>query len=143
MLKMRILMILTVAAAFAGGFWLGQERTSRAAAKDRVFELRTYTTTEGNLQALHARFRDHTTKLFQKHGMQNIGYWAPTDAPLSENTLIYLLAYPDREAAKKAWADFRNDPDWKKAAQESEVKGKLVAKVDSVYLEPTDYSPMK
>jgi hypothetical protein len=75
--------------------------------------------------------------------MQNIGYWAPTDAPLSQNTLVYLLAYPDREAAKKAWADFRSDPDWKKAAQESEVKGKLVSKVDSVYLEPTDYSPMK
>jgi NIPSNAP len=143
MLKMRILMVLTVGAVFAAGFWLGKERTSRAAAKDRVFELRTYTASEGNLQALHARFRNHTTKLFQKHGMQNIGYWAPTDAPLSQNTLIYLLAYPDREAAKKAWTDFRNDPDWKKVQQESEVKGKLVTKVDSVYLEPTDYSAMK
>jgi hypothetical protein len=143
MLKMRIMMALTIAAVFAAGFWLGKEQTSKAAAKDRVFELRTYTASEGNLQALHARFRNHTTKLFQKHGMQNIGYWAPADAPLSQNTLIYLLAYPDREAAKKAWADFRSDPDWKKAAQESEVKGKLVSKVDSVYLEPTDYSPMK
>ena len=140
---MRILMVLTVIAVFAAGFWLGKEQTSQAAAKDRVFELRTYTATEGNLAALNARFRNHTTKLFQKHGIKNIGYWTPIDAPLSQNTLIYLLAYPDREAAKKSWSDFGNDPDWKKAKEESEAKGKLVSKADSVYLVPTDYSPLK
>ena len=143
MLKMRILMVLIVMAVFAAGFWLGKEQTSRAAAKNRVFELRTYTASEGNLQALNARFRNHTTQLFEKHGIKNIGYWTPVDAPLSQNTLIYLLAYPDREAAKKSWNDFRNDPDWVKAKQQSEVKGTLVSKVDSVYLEPTDYSNIK
>ena len=123
---MRILVVLTVIAVFAAGFWVGKEQTSRAASKDRVFELRTYTASEGNLAALNSRFRNHTTKLFQKHGIKNIGYWTPVDAPLSQNTLVYLLAYPDREAAKKSWSDFGNDPEWKKAKEQSEVKGKLV-----------------
>ena len=82
-------------------------------------------------------------KLFQKHGMQNIGYWSPLDAPLAQNTLIYLIAHKDREAAKKSWDAFRNDPDWKKVQGESEAGGKLVSKVEPVYMEATDYSPMK
>jgi hypothetical protein len=117
-------------AVFAAGFWLGKEQTSQAAAKDRVFELRTYTATEGNLAALNARFRNHTTKLFQKHGIKNIGYWTPIDAPLSQNTLIYLLAYPDREAAKKSGAISATIPTGK-GKEESEAKGKLVIEADS------------
>lgn len=128
---------------FAAGVWTGKSANASAAGKGRVFEIRTYTANEGKLEALHARFRNHTTKLFEKHGMTNIGYWKPLDAPLSQNTLIYVLAYPDRETAKKSWEAFRADPAWKKVIQESEVKGKLTARVDSVYLEPTDYSPMK
>ena len=105
--------------------------------------MRTYTANDGKLEALQARFRNHTTKLFKKHGMTNVGYWTPVDEPLSRNTLIYILAHSNREAAKKSWDGFRSDPDWKKAAQESEVNGKLVAKVESVFLEPTDYSAIK
>jgi NIPSNAP len=128
---------------FVAGVWMGKATSADAAAKGRVFEIRTYTANEGKLDALHARFRNHTTKLFEKHGMTNIGYWKPLDEPQSKNTLIYVLAYPSREAAKKAWDGFRNDPDWVKAKQESEVNGVLTAKVDSVYMEATDYSKMK
>jgi NIPSNAP protein len=127
---------------FVAGVWVGKTTTVNAAA-NRVFEIRTYTANEGKLEALHARFRNHTTKIFEKHGMTNIGYWKPLDEPLSKNTLIYVLAYPNREAAKKAWEGFRTDPDWVKVKQESETNGVLTAKVDSVYVEPTDYSAMK
>src|SRR5690349_6226970 len=93
---------------------------STAMAEDRVFEIRTYTTLEGKLPALIARFRDHTIKLFEKHGMTNIGYWVPQDAPRSQNTLIYILAHSSRDAAKKSWDAFRADPDWQKAQKASE-----------------------
>lgn len=109
----------------------------------RVFELRTYTANDGKLDALQARFRNHTVKLFEKHGIKNVGYWTPRDAPLSQNTLIYVVAHESPEAAKASWAAFRADPDWVKARTASEVDGKLAAKVESIYLQPTDYSPMK
>ena len=125
---------------FAAGTAFSMRVTAQSA---RVFELRTYTAPEGKLSDLHARFRDHTMRIFQKHGMTNVGYWKPMDAPLSENTLIYLLAHPSREAAKTSWGAFVGDPEWKKVATESQVNGKIVAKVESVFLEPTDYSPMK
>jgi hypothetical protein len=114
-----------------------------AQAGARVFELRTYTAPEGKLGDLHKRFRDHTMRIFQKHGMTNIGYWGPQDSPLKENTLIYILAHPSREAAKKAWADFAADPEWKKVSAESQVNGRIVAKVESVFMDATDYSPIK
>ena len=109
----------------------------------RYFEMRTYHAPEGKLDALHARFRDHTTKLFEKHGMVNIGYWTPAESPLSKNTLIYIVAHKSRDAAKKSWDAFRADPEWIKARDASEVGGKIVAKVESVFLDPTDYSPVK
>jgi NIPSNAP protein len=114
-----------------------------AQAAKRVFEIRSYTAAEGKLPALNARFRDHTLKLFEKHGMTNIGYWTPQDAPLSQNTLIYVLAHQSREAAKKSWADFGADPDWQKAKGASEADGRLTTKVESVFVDPTDYSPLK
>ena len=101
----------------------------------RVFELRTYTAPEGKLAELHARFRNHTMRIFKKHGIENVIYFAPEDAPLSQNTLIYLIAHPSREAAKQNWAAFGKDPEWQKVAQESQVNGKIVAKVESVFLE--------
>jgi hypothetical protein len=128
---------------FVTGIWVGKTTTVDAAAKGRVFEIRTYTANEGKLDALHTRFRNHTTKIFEKYGMTNVGYWKPLDEPLSKNTLIYVLAHPNREAAKKAWEGFRNDPEWVKVKQESEVNGVLTAKVDSIYLEATDYSKIK
>jgi len=116
---------------------------SPSVAKDsRCFELRTYYAAPGKIEALHARFRDHTNKLFVKHGMELVGYWVPTDKEQGDK-LIYILAHKSRDAAKKSWADFQNDPDWKKARAESEANGKLVEKVESVFLAATDYSPMK
>lgn len=105
----------------------------------RVFEMRTYWSPEGKLDALNTRFRDHTTKLFEKHGMTNVGYWVPLENP--ENKLIYFLAYPSREAREKSWKAFLADPEWQKAQRESEVDGKLVDKVESRFLQATDYSP--
>jgi hypothetical protein len=107
---------------------------------NRVFELRTYTAGEGKLDLLHARFRNHTLKYFQKHGLTSVLYGKPLDAPLSENTMLYILSYPSREAAKKSWDSFRGDQGWMTAAKESGV-GQV--KIESVYFEPTDYSPMK
>lgn len=143
MVQKNLLLVVLIVAVFILGFWLGKTRESRAEGKNRVFELRTYTANEGKLETLQARFRNHTTELFKKHGMTNIGYWSPKDAPLSQNTLVYILAYPSREAANKSWEEFKNDADWKKVKQESEVNGELVKKVDSIYMDPTDYSPMK
>jgi hypothetical protein len=112
--------------------------------KGRVFEMRTYTTLEGRLPALNQRFRDHTRELFKKHGMENIGYWTPVNEKDGKsNKLVYLLAYPSMEAREKSWKAFQADPDWKKAQAESEKDGKIVAKVESVYLNPTDYSAIK
>ncbi len=127
----------------AFGFWLGKTQAAEASMKGRVFELRTYTTNDGKLPDLQTRFRDHTTKLFKQHRMTNIGYWVPQDEPKSQNTLVYIIAHDSREAAKKSWAEFRDDPEWKKVAAASEVNGKIVSKVESVFLDPTDYSPLK
>lgn len=109
------------------------------AGDSRLFELRTYYANEGKLDALHARFRDHTVKLFEKHGMENIGYWVPGEN--KNNSLTYVLAYPSRKARDKAWKGFLNDPDWKAAYKASTAKGKLVKKIDRVFMKATDYSP--
>ncbi|HRJ19777.1 MAG TPA: NIPSNAP family protein [Bryobacteraceae bacterium] len=114
-----------------------------AAQSNRVFELRTYYTLPGRLPNLLARFRDHTVKLFEKHGMTNVGYWVPADAPGSENTLIYVLAHASRDAAKRSWDAFRTDPAWLKARAESEKDGKIVDKVEAVYLNPVDFSALR
>jgi hypothetical protein len=109
----------------------------------RVFELRTYTAAPGKLEDLHRRFRDHTLKLFERHGMVNIGYWSPQDAPASSNTIVYVLSHASRAAAQQSWADFGADPEWRKVKSASEANGSLVTKVESVFLDPTDYSPMR
>ena len=107
-----------------------------------VYELRIYHPAPGKLAALNARFREHTLKLFEKHGMRNVAYWnaQPTpDAP--EGRVIYVLAYPSREARDAAWKAFAADPAWRAVVASSEANGKLVAKVDSVFMTMTDYSP--
>ncbi len=114
-----------------------------AFAQNRVFELRTYTCYEGKLEALKARFRDHTIEIFKRHGMESIGYWVPQDPEKSRNTLIYILAHPSREAATKNWNEFRADPKWKKVAAESEANGRIVQKTESVFMDPTDFSKLK
>jgi len=139
-----ILVALGLAGAFAAGFAMRGVVPGEPVAyaqSNRVFELRTYTVGDGKLDALHKRFRDETLpKFFKTHGMTSIWYGKPMDAPLSQNTMAYLLAFPSRDAAKKSWDAFRADPEWTKVAAASGV-GQV--KVDSVYFEPTDYSPLK
>ena len=106
----------------------------------RIYELRTYTAHEGKLDNVVARFRDHTTRLFEKHGMVNIGYWIPREQP---NTLIYIISHANRDAANKSWDAFRKDPDWITARTASEVNGPIVAKVVSVFMDPTNFSGLK
>ena len=132
-----------VTLVFVCGFALGGVFQGRVGAqsKGRVYELRTYTTPDGKLADLHARFRNHTVKLFEKHGMTNVGYFAPQDVPLAKNTLIYVLSHKDRETAKQSWDEFRKDPDWVKARTASEVNGPLTTHVASVVMRRTDYSP--
>lgn len=115
-----------------------------AARGTKVFEMRTYYTHPGRLDALNKRFREHTCKLFQKHGMELVGFWTPqADQKGHEDTLVYLLAFPSREAADKAWKDFGADPEWKAAREASEKDGPIVKKVDRLFLDPTDYSAIK
>lgn len=105
-----------------------------------VYEMRIYYSPEGKLDDLHTRFRDHTMTLFEKHGMTNVAYFVP-EGENPENKLVYFLAYSNREAREKSWKGFLADPDWQKAAKESEKNGTLVSKIVSVFLTPTDYSP--
>ena len=142
----KISVALLLAFTFAAGVLLRDvvaPSVTLQAQSDRVFELRTYTTPPGKLEALKSRFRDHTLKLFEKHGMTNIGYWVPQEGPLAENTLIYLVAHSSRDAATKSWAAFRTDPDWVKAKTASEKDGPLTTKVESVFLSPVDFSKLK
>ena len=106
-----------------------------------VYELRVYHANEGKLDDLLRRFRDHTMKLFEKHGIKNIAYWVPTDDPLKGRTLIYIIAHPSREAAAANWKAFQDDPEWQSVRNKSEENGKLVEKVDSTYMTLTDFSP--
>ena len=140
---------LTLVALLAGTFGAGVvagstvRSASASMATARVFELRSYTTPAGQLPALHRRFRDHTMELFARHGMTNVGYWTPQDSARHENTLVYMLAYPSRQAARDSWAAFSADPEWQRVRAESEANGKIVEKVESVFLDATDFSPMK
>jgi hypothetical protein len=120
------------------------ERSARGDKKveNRFFELRTYYAEPGKMADLHARFRNHTCKLFEKHGMTIVGFWSPDKADDAEKRLIYILAYPSKEAREKSWKAFGADPEWQKVKAESEKNGKLVEKVDSVQMNPTDYSAM-
>lgn len=108
-----------------------------------VYEMRVYYAPEGKLNDLHARFRNHTLKLFEKHGMKNIGYFVP-EGENKENKLVYWLEYPSREAREKSWKEFFADPDWQKAWKDSEKNGSLVIgnRIESVFMTRTDYSPV-
>jgi len=129
--------------AFLGGLAVSQQAVGGAQEMNRVFELRTYTVNEGKLQALLDRFGGGETDLFEKHGMRGIGYWVPTDSPLAENTLVYMLAHESRDAARASWQAFLADPDWATMRDASQVDGRLVSNVESMFLHPTDFSPAK
>jgi len=126
-------LVLSFLSAFALTSGLAAEKESR------FFEMRIYYAAPGKLDDLQARFRNHTVKLFEKHEMTNIGYWTPVTN--TESKLIYLLAYPSREAREKSWKEFMADPEWQQVAKETEKNGRLVAKAESIYLQATDFSP--
>ena len=136
-------MVLSVALlAFFGGLAVSHAVTE-AQGMNRVFELRTYTASEGKLQALLDRFGGGETDLFEKHGMRGIGYWVPAESPLAETTLVYMLAHESREAARASWRAFGADPAWATMRDASEVDGRLTANVESIFLNPTDFSPVR
>ena len=138
-------MAAAAALVFIAGYWAGQVQTVRAQSK-RVFELRTYHALEGKLDALNTRFRDHTVKLFAKHGIPQFGYWVPVKGQKgAEDTLIYILAHKSKVAADESFKAFRADPDWTSAKAASEKDGALTASsgVKSVFMTPTDYSQSK
>jgi hypothetical protein len=108
---------------------------------DTVYELRIYHVAPGKLEELLARFRDHTMKIFERHGMKNVAYWTPVDDPQKGNTLIYILQHSSRTAADANWNSFREDQEWKSVKAKSEENGTLVEKVDSTYMRLTDFSP--
>lgn len=130
-MKARSLLAALMFTAFASVFAADQDT--------RVFEMRTYYAAPGKLDELHARFRDHTVALFEKHGIASIGYWVPIEN--TDNKLIYVLAYPSREARETSWKEFQADPDWQTARKASEANGKLVAKVEQLFMNATDFSP--
>ena len=133
-------------AVFILGFLLGQNfdfTTNAHAQSNKVFELRTYTTAEGKLPNLLARFRDHTMTFFERHGMTNVGYWVPQDSPDSENTLIYLLEHSSRQAAQENWTNFLADAEVLRVMAESEAAGSIISNIESVFVEPTSFSPIR
>ncbi len=109
----------------------------------KVFELRTYTAVEGKLPNVLALFRDAALRIFEKHGIAHVGYWVPQDSPGSGNTLIYIVSHDSREVAQKNWRAFRDDPEWQRVKEESQADGRIVANVESVFIEATDFSPMQ
>jgi hypothetical protein len=136
-----LLQSLPTLAMVPAAVWAGTQIAAAAGSATTVYELRVYHANEGKLDDLLKRFREHTTRLFEKHGMKNVAYWTPLDDPLKGKTLIYILAHPSREAATSNWKAFVDDPEWQKVRDESEVNGKLVDKVDSTFMALTDFSP--
>ena len=138
---MKNLIACSFIALVAGGLSvIAAEKPGALPAKEsRCFELRTYYAAPGKLDELNARFRDHTMKLFARHGITSVGYWLPVENP--GNKLIYLLAFPNREAATNSWRNFMSDPEWKEVVKRTQANGKLTSKVESIYLAATDFSP--
>jgi hypothetical protein len=135
--------VMLIALGLLLGASLSWVRAADAPSPARVFEIRTYHTLPGRLDALHKRFREHTMRIFEKHGMTNVAYWTFEDNPAKDNTLIYVISHASRELAAKDWAEFNADPEWQKVSADSQIDGKIVAKVDSVFVDATDYSPLK
>ncbi|WP_206294278.1 NIPSNAP family protein [Humisphaera borealis] len=133
---------LAVAAIVTFAMVTARPAVAADAPKGKYYELRIYTAAPGKLDALNARFRDHTINLFKKHGIENIGYWVAVDEK-NVGKLFYVVAYPDKEARDKSWAAFGKDPEWIAAKTASEKDGKLVEKVEQVFMTSTDYSPIK
>ena len=141
---MKIAVLLCLLLVLSTGTLVAEPAPSAPAGSGRVFELRTYTASPGKLDALNARFRDHTIALFKKHGMEVVGFWEPLDKEIGAGEkLVYILAHQSRAAAEASWKSFRNDPEWVKVKADSEKGGALTTTIESVFLAGTDYSPLK
>ena len=143
MKRRTLLQVFPVAALLPTSLWAGSQRDNDRPVhgSTKVYELRIYQAAPGKLAELLARFREHTTKLFDRHGMKNVAYWTAVDEPRKSNTLIYILEHPSREAAAANWKSFEDDPEWKSVRDKSEANGKLVENVESTFLVLTDFSP--
>jgi hypothetical protein len=131
------------ALVFSAGALVGQRAALRAQAPNHLYEIRTYTAAEGKLPALLKRFKDYELPLFEKHGMHAVLYSVAAEAPRSQNTFVYILQHESRESARLGWAGFVLEPSFKTAQQESDAGGKAVVHVDSIFVDPTDFSPLK
>ena len=134
-----------VAVSFAAGSLVTKWTTPAPVSADanRVYELRVYHALPGKLGDIVKRFKDDTRPVFDKHGIKSVGYWTPEDAPLKDNELIYIVSHPSREAAAKNWKEFATSDEWKAIVARTEANGKLVEKIDSTFMDPTDYSILK
>lgn len=137
-LKNSFIPLLTLVIGFGAGLF-----AQYSAQGQKVYELRTYTATPGNLDNLHARFRNHTTRIFGKHGMEVVGYWTPTDPDKADDTLIYILEHASREAASASWQAFIADPEWQEVAEASNANGQILGGIENDYMIATDYSPLQ
>jgi hypothetical protein len=141
---MKIGALLCLLSVLATGTLVAEPAPGTPVGSGRVFELRTYTASPGKLDALNARFREHTIALFQKHGMEVVGFWEPLDKEAGAGEkLLYMLAHQSRAAAEASWKAFRDDPEWVKVKADSEKGGALTTRIESVFLAGTDYSPLK
>ena len=138
MFKKQLMTFVLCITALSGALMVSGACSAQSA--PRIYELRTYTSHDGRLGDVVNRFRDHTMRIFAKHDMVSVGYWIPKETP---NTLIYVLSHPSRDAATKNWDEFRNDAEWKTARAASEANGPIVLKTQSVFMEPTAFSPLK
>jgi hypothetical protein len=131
--------------SFIGGavVTLGLSNVGGSTPSQHVYELRLYHVNEGKMDALIARFGDHTDAIFKRHNMKSIGFWRPEDAPYSQNLFVYILEHPSREEARKNWAAFQADPEWKKVKADSETDGPLTNRIDSYFMDPTSFSELK
>ena len=143
MKRRTLLQTLPAAALLPASLWAASQsdNSNPTPAATGVYELRVYHAAPGKLGNLLTRFREHTVKLFDRHGIKSVAYWTPLDEPEKSNTLIYILLHPSREAAAANWKSFQDDREWKSVRDQSEANGKLVEKADSTFLALTDFSP--
>jgi hypothetical protein len=137
-LKITGISLLSLIAGLGTGIFL-----TTSAQSEKVFELRIYKATPGNLDNLHARFRNHTTRIFRKHGMEVVGYWSPTSEEERGDTLVYMLEHADLETATASWQAFIEDPEWAEVAAASNANGQILGGIEAKYMVATDYSPMQ
>ena len=137
-LKVIVIPLLSLIVGVGAGIFF-----TSSAQSEKVFELRTYKATPGNLDNLHARFRNHTTRIFRKHGMEIVGYWSPTSEEEREDTLVYMLEHADLETATASWQAFIADPEWAEVAAASTANGQILGGIEAKYMVATDYSPMQ